>query len=310
MTTLLLSHPLCLGHDPGPGHPERIDRLRAVLAALDTPDFDALLREEAPEATVEQLARVHGADLVGRLCAVRPAEGERAMLDADTLLSAGSIPAALRAAGAVVRAVDRVVAGEASNAFCAVRPPGHHAEPRRPMGFCVFANAAVGARHALAQHGLERVAVLDFDVHHGNGTQAAFWDEPRVFFGSSHQMPLYPGTGAPDERGAHDQIVNVALEPGAGGARFRAAWQAHILPRLEAFRPGLILVSAGFDGHRADPLANLRLEAADFAWLSEAILEVAGRVCGGRVISTLEGGYDLVALSESAAAHVAALMRA
>jgi len=310
VTTLLLTHPICLEHDTGPGHPERIDRLRAVLAALDVSDFAALRREEAPAATLEQLARVHGFDHVRRLLQIRPEPDELAMLDVDTVLSEHSIEAALRAAGAVVRAVDAVVSGEVANAFCAIRPPGHHAEPLRPMGFCVFANAAVGARHALSQHGLERVAVLDFDVHHGNGTQAAFWDEPRVFFASTHQVPLYPGTGLPSERGPYGQILNLALDPGCDGRAFRSAWRDQVLPALEAFGPGLIVVSAGFDAHRSDPLANLRLDASDFAWVTEAILDSAARVCGGRVVSTMEGGYDLAALAESAAAHVSALMRA
>jgi acetoin utilization deacetylase AcuC-like enzyme len=227
-------------------------------------------------------------------------------IDADTVLSPGSGTAALRAAGALVAAVDAVLDGSATRAFCAVRPPGHHAEPARGMGFCIFNNVAIGAAHALDKHGLARVAILDFDVHHGNGTQAAFWGETKVLFGSSHQMPLYPGTGAADEIGAGN-IVNMPLDPGARGLEFRAAWESQFFPRLEAFHPQLILLSAGFDGHADDPLANLNLPEREFAWITGEAVRIAEEACEGRVISTLEGGYDLDALARSAAAHVGAL---
>lgn len=306
---LLLTHPACLRHDNGPGHPECPDRLRAVLQALEAQEFSTLVRASAPEATREQLLRVHPAAHVDRILATRPAEGQRIHLDADTSMNAHSAEAALRAAGAGVEAVDSVMRGEFPRAFCAVRPPGHHAEPGSPMGFCLFANAAIAARHAQAAHGVERVAVLDFDVHHGNGTQAAFWDEPSLMLASSHQMPLYPGTGDASETGAGN-ILNVPLDPGTDGAAFRRIWERDVLPAVEAFAPGLVIISAGFDAHKADPLAMLRLVEDDFAWVTGAIAGVANRVCGGRVVSMLEGGYDLHALGRSTAAHVRALMHA
>jgi len=306
---LLLTHPACLRHDNGEGHPECPDRLRAVLRALETQEFSTLVRASAPEATREQLLRVHPEAHVERILSTRPAEGRRIHLDADTSMNAHSAEAALRAAGAGVEAVDSVMRGEFLRAFCAVRPPGHHAEPAEPMGFCLFANAAVAARHAQAAHGVERVAVLDFDVHHGNGTQACFEHDPSLMLVSSHQMPLYPGTGGASETGAGN-ILNLPLAPGTDGPAFRRVWEAQGLPAVEAFAPGLIIVSAGFDAHRLDPLAALRLAEDDFAWVTEAIAAVANRVCGGRVVSMLEGGYDLHALARSTAAHVRALMHA
>jgi acetoin utilization deacetylase AcuC-like enzyme len=306
---LLLTHPACLRHENGPHHPECPDRLRAVMQALEAQEFSTLVRAEAPEATREQLLRVHPATHVDRILGTRPAEGSRIQLDPDTAMNAHSAEAALRAAGAGVEAVDCVMRGEFPRAFCAVRPPGHHAEPSSPMGFCLFSNAAVAARHAQAAHGVERVAVLDFDVHHGNGTQAAFWDEPSLMFVSSHQMPLYPGTGAASELGMGN-ILNAPLEAGTDGVVFRQVWERELLPAVEAFSPGLIIVSAGFDAHRLDPLAGLRLVEEDFAWITEAIGQLANRVCGGRVVSMLEGGYDLAALARSTAAHLRALMRA
>jgi acetoin utilization deacetylase AcuC-like enzyme len=309
VTTLLISHPACLAHDAGPGHVERPERLRAVLAALDAPEFTTLERRAAPLADVEALERAHEPAYVEAVLAAIPAQGYAAF-DADTIVSPGSGEAALRAAGAACAAVDAVLAGEVANGFCAVRPPGHHAERARAMGFCLFDTIAVAALHAQAAHGVGRVAIVDFDVHHGNGTQDIFWDNPNVLFASTHQRPLYPGSGARSERGAHDQILNVPLQPGTDGAMFRHAIEATILPALELFAPELILVSAGFDAHRRDPLANLDLEAADFAWVTSALANAAGRYCGGRLVSTLEGGYDLQALAESAAAHVGALMRA
>lgn len=309
MSTLLLSHLACLGHEPGAHHPERPARLEAVLRALEAPRFAALERAEAPVAPLEAVARAHSPGYVQQILDAVPERG-LAMLDGDTLLSPGSGEAALRAAGAVLLAVDRVIEGEADNAFCAVRPPGHHAEPARPMGFCLFNNVALGALHAQAHHGLGRVAVVDFDVHHGNGTQARFWAEPELFFASSHQMPLYPGSGAAAERGLADNVVNLPLPPGAGSELFRRGWAETILPALRHFRPELILVSAGFDGHADDPLANLTLAAEDFGWVTGEIAAVAAECAGGRLVSSLEGGYDLDALAASAEAHVAALMAA
>ncbi len=309
MSTLLLTHPACVEHDPGSHHPESPARLRAVADALADPAFDALLRREAPRATREQLERVHPAGYVDFVLSSIPAEGHAA-IDADTSVSSGSGEAALRAAGALCAAVDAVVAGEAVNAFCAVRPPGHHAEPDRPMGFCLFSNAAIGASHARAVHRLARVAVVDFDVHHGNGTQAAFWDEQDLLFASTHQSPLYPGTGSAGERGAHNNVLNVPLAPGSGSEAFRQAMGERVLPRLAAFEPQLILISAGFDAHRDDPLAGLNFDESDFAWATEEICRIADHACRGRVVSTLEGGYDLTALARSAAAHVSALMAA
>jgi acetoin utilization deacetylase AcuC-like enzyme len=309
VTVLLFSHRACLQHDPGPQHPECPDRLRAVLRALEAEEFAHLIRDEAPQATVEQLTRVHPAAYVQAILGIRPEPDESVALDADTVMSWGSAEAALRAAGAGVAGVDAVCRGEVRRVFCAVRPPGHHAEPGRAMGFCVFANAAIAARHAQAAHGLTRVAVVDFDVHHGNGTQACFERDPTLFFASSHQSPCYPGTGAPEETGVGN-VYNAILPPGADGAAFRAAWRDRLLPALEAFGPELVVISAGFDAHARDPLAQLRVREADFAWLTAEICAVADRACGGRVVSLLEGGYDLDALASSAAAHVRALMHA
>ena len=308
MTTLLVSHQACLGHDTALGHPERPARLQAVLTALSGPEFEALALREAPAATEEELARVHGADYVAALLARMPTDGY-VRFDEDTIASPGSREAAIRAAGAVREAVDAVIAGEATNAFCAVRPPGHHAEPNRAMGFCFFNNIAVGALHALTVHRLDRVAVVDFDVHHGNGTQAAFENDARLFFGSTHQMPLYPGTGRAGERGVGN-IFNAPLPPGAAGEDFRLVFAERILPELEQFRPDLVMISAGFDAHAADPLAQLHLVASDFAWATEKLVELASRHCAGRIVSTLEGGYDLESLAASAAAHVRVLMSA
>ncbi len=306
MTTLLYTHPACLEHDPGRHHPESPSRLRAVLDALDGPDFARLERREAPEAALDDIARVHPRRFVERLLAAAPESGHAA-IDADTILSPGSGRAALRAAGAVVAAVDAVVAGEADNAFCAVRPPGHHAEPGRAMGFCLFNNVAIGALRAREAHGIGRVAVVDFDVHHGNGTQACFWDDDSLFYASTHQFPLYPGTGAASETGVGN-IVNVPLRPMAGSREFRLGVARQILPALDSFRPELLLISAGFDAHKSDPLAQLMLDETDYTWVTEQLLDVARRHAGGRVVSTLEGGYDLAGLGASAAAHVAVLM--
>ncbi len=309
MHTILYSHPACLTHDPGPMHPECPDRLRAVMQALEQESFMLLDRREAPRAEIDAIARVHPRAYVEALLNAIPSHGERA-LDADTHVSPGSGEAALRAAGAAVDAVDSVMAGEGRNAFCAVRPPGHHAEPDRAMGFCLFNNVAVAAAHARAAHGLKRVAVMDFDVHHGNGTEAMFKADPDLFYASTHQMPLYPGTGSPEETGVSGNIVNAPLPPMAGSAEFRAAMSRVVLPALREFEPEFLIVSAGFDAHMADPLAQLRLTEADFAWATAELMRVATEFCNGRLISTLEGGYDLTALARSAAAHVRTLMEA
>jgi acetoin utilization deacetylase AcuC-like enzyme len=309
MTTFLYTHASCLEHDPGQYHPETPARLRAVLDALAAAEFNALQRREAPEATFEDLTRVHPLRFVERLLAAVPEAGHVG-LDADTVMCPQSGEAALHAAGAVTAAVDAVIAGDADNAFCAVRPPGHHAEPTRAMGFCLFNNVAVGALRARQVHGLARVAVIDFDVHHGNGTQACFWDDQNLFYGSTHQYPLYPGTGSSGETGVAGNIVNVPLPPMSGSQAFRLGMTRTLLPALDAFAPQLVLTSAGFDAHRNDPLAQLLLEDDDYTWATERLLEIAHRHAGGRMVSTLEGGYDLVALGASAAAHVRVLMSA
>jgi acetoin utilization deacetylase AcuC-like enzyme len=306
MTTLLYTHPACLDHDPGDYHPESPARLRAVLEALGAPEFARLGRREAPEAEIDDIARVHPRRFIERMLAAVPAAGHVG-IDADTILSPQSGRAALRAAGAVVAAVDAVVAGEADNAFCAVRPPGHHAEPGRAMGFCLFNNVAIGALRAREAHGLARVAVIDFDVHHGNGTQARFADDARLFYASTHQSPLYPGTGRASETGVGN-IVNVPLAPMAGSREFRLGFSREILPALDVFRPKMVLISAGFDAHRSDPLAQLLLDESDYTWVTEQLLEIARQHARGRVVSTLEGGYDLAALGSSAAAHTRVLM--
>jgi acetoin utilization deacetylase AcuC-like enzyme len=304
MTTALITHDDVLGHATPPGHPEQVARMDAVLGALEGMD---LRRVKAPMAAEADLLRVHPRAHLDRVAGAVPEAGTRA-LDADTHVSPGSLAAAWRAAGAVIRGVDMVLAGEAGNAFAAVRPPGHHAETETPMGFCLFGSVAAAAKHALDHHGLSRVAVVDFDVHHGNGTQDLLWDEARALVVSSHQMPLWPGTGRPDETGAFDTVVNRPLPPESDGAEMRRLYQAEIFPRLRDFAPQLILVSAGFDAHRADPLAQLNWDEADFAWLTGKICEIARETCGGRVVSALEGGYDLEALGASVAAHVTALM--
>ena len=307
MTTYLFTHESCIGHDPGPIHPESPARLEAVTKALRTPDFDRLVRQEAPKANIDQIARIHPRDLVEQILDAVPSEG-RVMVDGDTSMSPGTGEAALRGVGALCAAVDAVSAGQADNAFCAIRPPGHHAEPSRPMGFCLFNNVVAGAEHARQAHGAERVAVVDFDVHHGNGTQAMFWEDANLFFASTHQMPLYPGSGAESERGAHDNIVNVPLSPYSGGDAFRAGLGERILPALRKFAPEFIFVSAGFDAHADDPLAQLNFVEDDYAWATAELFGVAADVCNGRLVSTLEGGYNLDALSNSVATHVRIMM--
>ena len=306
MSTLLVTHSACLGHETPMGHPECADRLRAVLHALEGEEFQYLMREEAPRAKVEDLTRVHSAAYVTEILARVPAQGFE-QIDADTVLSSGSGEAALRAAGAVTFAVDRVITGTPRNAFCAIRPPGHHAEPDTAMGFCLFNNVAVGALYAREVHGAHRAAVIDFDVHHGNGTQTMFEKDAGLFYASSHQAPFYPGTGDGGERGMGN-ILNVPLAEGASGDDFRGIFADMIVPALVKFQPDIIFISAGFDGHMADPLAGLNLTEADYVWATQELMRVADKLCDGRIVSTLEGGYDLVALAKSASAHVRALM--
>jgi len=307
MTTLLLSHPACLDHLMPPGHPERPDRLRAVERALEHEKFSTLAREQAPMLEAETIALCHPMDYIEAIREASPSEG-MIRLDADTSMSPGTFEAALRSAGGAVLAVDEVVSRKATNAFVATRPPGHHAETARPMGFCLFNSAAIAARYSQKKHGLGRVAIVDFDVHHGNGSQDIFWRDSTVMYCSTHEMPLYPGTGARSERGEHDNIVNAPLRAGDGGREFRDAFETTILPRLTAFGPELIVISAGFDAHMRDPLANLNLVEDDFAWVTGKIMEIADARAGGRIVSVLEGGYDLEGLGRSAAAHVATLM--
>ena len=300
----LYTHPACLAHDTGEGHPERPARLAAVLDALAA-RFPDLIPHQAPRAERDALLRVHAPGLLASVLETQP-DADLHWLDADTALSAGSAEAALRAAGAAVAATDWVLGGERRRAFCAVRPPGHHAEPATAMGFCLFDNIAVAAAHAFAAHELERIAIADFDVHHGNGTQAIFEREPRLLFVDSHQMPLYPGSGA-DAGFGGGNIANAPYPPLSNGADVRALWRDALLPRLDTFAPQLLLVSAGFDAHRDDPLAQGLLDAEDFAWITGELVEIAERHARGRIVSTLEGGYDLAALAASAVAHVGAL---
>jgi acetoin utilization deacetylase AcuC-like enzyme len=309
VTTLLLTHPASLDHQAGYGHPERPERIQAIERALEGERFSMVARENAPPVTREALLRVHPEAYIAAIENAAPRDGLR-RLDADTAMSPGTLEAARRAAGGATFAVDEVMSGRCANAFVAMRPPGHHAETETPMGFCFFNNAAVAARHARAAHGAERVAMVDFDVHHGNGTQHIFWNDAEAMYCSTHEMPLFPGTGALSERGEHNQIVNAPLHAGDGGDVFREAFDSAILPRLSAFHPDLIIISAGFDAHRLDPLGHINLVEADFAWVTRRLIEIASRSCEGRIVSLLEGGYDLEGLSRSVAAHVAALMEA
>jgi acetoin utilization deacetylase AcuC-like enzyme len=308
MSTLFVTHPACLEHLTPLGHPERPERLRAIEMVFQAKKFNALVRELAPSVPLETIALCHPMDYVESLRELTPENGT-ARLDADTSMSSGSFEAAMRAVGGAVHAVDAVIGKKVRNAFCAVRPPGHHAETARAMGFCLFNNAAIAARHAQDRHDLGRVAIVDFDVHHGNGSQEIFWSDASVMYCSTHEMPLYPGSGAISERGEHDNIVNAPLRAGDNGEQFRAAFETRILPRLSAFGPELIVISAGFDAHMRDPLANLNLVEADYAWVTGKIMEIADKRANGRVVSVLEGGYDLEGLAQSAAAHVSALMQ-
>lgn len=308
MTTLLISHPSSLRHVTPPGHPERADRIRAVEQALEEERFALLQRVEAPEGTLAQVELCHPAAYAQAIVEAAPQEG-MVEVDADTIMSPGTLAAALHGVGAAVHAVDEVMTRRATNAFSAMRPPGHHAESDKAMGFCFFNNAAIAARHAQRAHGAERVAIVDWDVHHGNGTQEIFWGDASVLYASTHEMPLYPGTGAPSERGEHGTIVNAPLRAGDGTDVFRDAFESAILPQLADFRPDLVIISAGFDAHWRDPLANINLKEADFTWATQKLMEIADRHAGGRIVSILEGGYDLEGLSKSTAAHVMALMR-
>lgn len=307
MTTLLFTHAASLNHLTPAGHPERVDRIRAINQVLASHHFDGLLRREAPLGAEAGILLAHSAEHLQRIRSLAPAEDVE-YIDPDTVMSPGSLEAALRAVGAATAAVDAVFAGEADNAFCALRPPGHHAERQRAMGFCLFNQAAIAALHAREQHGAERVAVVDFDVHHGNGTQDIFWSDPDLFYGSTHQMPLYPGTGAVQETGTGN-IFNAPLRAGDGGAEFRDAMSSVILPALDAFGPDMVIISAGFDAHHRDPLGSLRLAEEDFAWATLQLMEAAEIHAGGRIVSVLEGGYDLQGLAASVGIHVQALLR-
>jgi len=308
---LIFTHPACAHHDMGHGHPESPARLKAVMQALDADEFRALARREAPICARDRLALVHPGlylDRIDGIFARAEAEEDLVRLDADTSVGPGSRESALRAAGAAVAAVDAVMGGEVFRAFCAVRPPGHHAEPDRSMGFCVYSNAAIAAMHAHTAHGAHRVAVVDFDVHHGNGTEAFFENEPGLFYASTHQWPLYPGTGRPGVSGVAENILNAPMPPGAGSAEFRQSMSDRVLPTLERFQPDLLIISAGFDAHKDDPLADCDLEDEDYGWATEKLVGVAKRTCNGKVVSLLEGGYDLGALTRSTTHHVRALI--
>lgn len=308
MSTLYLTHDVCIEHDTGSGHPERPDRLRAIKKVMSHELFDDLVRKEAPMAEVSEIERAHPGEYIEAIRQAVPKEG-LVRVDGDTVLSPKSWEAALRAVGSGIEAVDQVMTGKVKNAFCAIRPCGHHAEQQVAMGFCVFNNIAIAGLHARARHGAERIAVVDFDVHHGNGTQAMFWSDKDLYFGSTHQMPLFPGTGAVSEAGVGN-ICNAPLRAGDGGEIFKEAFNSRILPALGQHRPDLILISAGFDAHERDPLGSLRLTEEDFAWATSKICDLADKHCQGRVVSMLEGGYDLDGLAKSVALHVKRLMDA
>jgi acetoin utilization deacetylase AcuC-like enzyme len=305
--TLLVTHRSSLDHLTPPGHPERPDRIRAIDQVLGESRFDGLKREQAPEGSLDLVTLCHNEDYVEELRHIAPTSG-MIYLDGDTSMSSGTWEAVMRGVGGAVAATDAVMSGTHHNAFVAMRPPGHHAEIAKPMGFCFFDNAAIAARHAQRKYGIARAAVVDFDVHHGNGTQDIFWADKSVMYCSTHQMPLFPGTGARSERGEHDNIVNAPLAPEDGSAKFRAALENVILPQLTKFAPELIVVSAGFDAHYRDPLASLNLTAEDFGWVTRKLMDIADLTAGGRIVSVLEGGYDLQGLKESVAAHVSALL--
>lgn len=307
MATLFVTHHDCIEHDTGPGHPESPDRLRVIQRVFEAEEFMFLHREEAPLADIDLIKAVHDPAYVDTVMASIPENGIKA-LDGDTYISPKSGKAALRAAGGACAAVDAVIDGHESNAFVATRPPGHHAEYDRAMGFCLFNNAAIAARHARDRYGLKRIAVMDFDVHHGNGTQDLFFNDPDLFYCSTHQWPLYPGTGAETERGCANNILNVGLQAGAGTAELQAAFNETVLPGISAFKPELLILSAGFDAHKNDPLAGLCFETGDFVWMTRQLMALADRQCQGRLVSLLEGGYDLPSLAESVVQHVRTLM--
>jgi acetoin utilization deacetylase AcuC-like enzyme len=307
MDTLIYSHEACFEHRPGPGHPESPERLRAVLAALRAPEFANLKWREAPLGTREQVTLIHDPDFVDQVIEASPRSGYVALDAGDTVMSPGSLEAVMRCVGAACAAVDDVMNGDAANVFCATRPCGHHAEPDRAMGFCIFNQAAIAAAYAYDTHKLERIAVVDFDVHHGNGTQAAFYDRPELFYASSHQSPFYPGTGAAAEKGSSHNIVNVPLPRGCDSAYFRERISAEMLPAIRAFNPELLIISAGFDAHAMDPLAGLNLQDDDYYWVTDELRKIAAECCGGKLVSILEGGYSLDALQSSTTAHLRAL---
>jgi acetoin utilization deacetylase AcuC-like enzyme len=310
MTTLIYTHEACFEHRPGPGHPESPERLRAVLGALKKPEFDGLQWRDAPMGTREQVLTIHDEDFVDHIERVAPSQGYVALDAGDTVMSPGSLEAVMRCVGAACAGVDAVLNKEVCNVFCATRPCGHHAEPDRAMGFCVYNQAAIAAAYAVDVHKLRRVAVVDFDVHHGNGTQEAFYSRPELFYASSHQSPFYPGTGARAERGVADNIVNVPLPRGCDSAMFRKAIETEMLPEIRRFNPELLIISAGFDAHHLDPLAGLGLQDDDYRWITEELMKIADECCEGRVVSILEGGYSLEGLASATAIHVKTLMKA
>jgi acetoin utilization deacetylase AcuC-like enzyme len=308
MSTLVYTHDACLEHRPGPGHPESPERLKTVLQVLRSPEFSSLEWLEAPMGTIEQVQLIHDSDFIDEIAAIAPQRGCVPLDAGDTVMSPGSWEAVMRCVGAACAGVDAVMNAQARNVFCATRPCGHHAEPARAMGFCIFNQAAIAAAYAYEVHKLERVAVVDFDVHHGNGTQAAFFHRPEFFYASSHQSPLYPGTGAASETGVNHNIVNIPLPAGCDSARFRARIETDMLPAVSDFHPELIIISAGFDAHRLDPLAGLNLEDGDFHWITSELVRIADATCEGRIVSILEGGYSLDGLATGTMAHVRALM--
>ncbi|MBY5603378.1 histone deacetylase family protein [Rhizobium leguminosarum] len=310
MSTRLYEHPIFLEHVTPAGHPERSDRIRAINVALEHPNFERLERRQAPQANEDAVMLAHPEEhLTAVMREIPEEEGEINQIEADTYASRKSLQAALTGIGGAMAAVDDVFTGRADNVFVAARPPGHHAEKMTAMGFCFFNNAAIAARHAQKTHGAERIAIVDWDVHHGNGTQDIFWDDPSVLFCSTHQMPLYPGTGAKDEKGTHNTIVNAPLSPNVGSDHFREAFKSRVLPALDDFRPDLIIISAGFDAHHRDPLAQINLTGEDFDWATGRVLELADRHAKNRVVSLLEGGYDLEGLAESAGMHILRMMK-
>ncbi|TAT82610.1 histone deacetylase family protein [Rhizobium ruizarguesonis] len=310
MSTRLYEHPIFLEHVTPAGHPERSDRIRAINVALEHPNFERLERRQAPQANEDAVLLAHPEEhLIAVMREIPEEEGEINQIEADTYASSKSLQAALTGIGGAMAAVDDVFTGRADNVFVAARPPGHHAEKMTAMGFCFFNNVAIAARHAQKTHGAERIAIVDWDVHHGNGTQDIFWDDASVLFCSTHQMPLYPGTGAKDEKGTHNTIVNAPLSPNVGSDHFREAFKSRVLPALDDFRPDLIIISAGFDAHHRDPLAQINLTGEDFDWATGRVLELADRHAKNRVVSLLEGGYDLEGLAESAGMHVLRMMK-